>query len=151
MQRSSLMRNSAYIIKEPLSEATMLYLYELLLTNGVHYIQMQGRGKGRNIFYFFLNSFFVYKKTGCLTLNDFMLSPRVSNIYTHLADAGYLNSNETGGYDLDGFFHDQCHFDFLLIEKDIRSADTHLLDNFENMIISYQLGRTIPIFIVHYA
>lgn len=150
-----IMKNSAYKITEPLSEATLFVIQDMFLTNGVHHIEMPNIDKGRTILYSFLRFFSPYKNSACFTLNSFFLEPYVTNIYGCLKKDGYLNS-ENKEYDLERFFYDQCHFDFIWIEKEIEIKNKHkvgtqLIDSFEHMVLSRELGSRIPVLIVHYA
>jgi len=152
------MKSSAHVLSEPFSESMAFIIQDLFLTNGVHYIQVPHVHTGRRIMYTFLRHFSPYKKSACLSVQCSIpvSSYYATDIYDALLRGGYLNSSENG-YNLDGFFYDQCHYDFMWIEKSWQSANSslavdgsHVIDAFEHMIIAQQLEKSIPIIIVHY-
>lgn len=153
------MKSSAHVFSEPLSESMAFTIQDLFLTNGVHYIQVPHVHAGRRIIYAFLRHFSPYKKSACLTAQrDISITGNyATDIYDILLRGGYLNSSESG-YNLDGFFYDQCHYDFMWIEKSWCSTNSslivdgsHIVDAFEHMVIAQQFGNSIPIIVVHYS
>jgi hypothetical protein len=145
------MKASVHIInKAPLSEAAILSLHNLLLTNGIHYIQMPDVQTGRFFLYTFLRLFLPYKNSGCLTFNTMPLEPYVTALHSCFEE----NDDDVGvKKELFGekdFFYNICHFDFIWIEKDTQFAHGRIIAIVENMFIEHQLETRIPVLIIDY-
>lgn len=136
--------------KTPLSEATVISLCDTVLSNGIHSINMPDVQTGRIFLYSFLRLLLPYKNSACLTFNTIVLEPPVTNLHALMVQNGYVDS-KNDLYNMEDFFYDICHFDFIWIEKDAlytRSKEALL---FEKTLIKHQLEIKIPIFILQYA
>jgi len=146
------MRDSVHRLdnKTPLSEATVISLCDMALSKGIHYINMPDVQTGRTFLYSFLRLLLPYKNSACLTFNTILLEPPATHLHALMVQNGYVDTKHDL-YNMEDFFYDICHFDFIWIEKDslyTRSKEALL---FEKTLIKHQLEIKIPVFILQYA
>lgn len=153
------MRNSVHLLKESFLEPTLLSFQDMMLTKGAHYFHATSLEVAREWFYSFLRLSFPYKHAGCITAHGLTLDGRVEDIYQTIIANGYCDNEKRSSeqcckgvgktHTLDTFFYDQCHYDFLWIEKNIYDNNC-LIESFEGAINAHCLENSIPIVIVYY-
>lgn len=118
----------------------IIALNNLLLTPGFHTILVNDVATGRTLLDTFLLTLNCYYQVGCLSTHAAPWPAGIDNIYDQLVSGGYLKDK-----DLEQYFMDSFHSDFIWIEEQPSLTNYHWFDLFKQKIIELHLDQEIPI------
>lgn len=118
----------------------IIALNDLLLTPGFHTVLVNDIATGRILLDTFLLTLNCYYQVGCLSINPKPWPAGIDNIYQQLLNGDYLKTK-----DLEQYFMDSFHADFIWIEEQPALTNMPWFELFKQKIIELHLDHELPI------
>jgi|GEM_PF-3852881 hypothetical protein len=135
--------NKIYSLVMPFTETEIIFFQKMLLTYGIHYVQVDNLTKGRKALFTLLSSIHFYRRKACISKNfEVIGEPNVYNLYKILED---LLKNDKS-YSLEQLWAEGQHFDFLWIERS--KSDTHNFFNLCNQAIQVCRDKELCVIVI---
>jgi len=127
------------------SEHDILTLNDLLLTKGLHTIDVQNLLVGRNIMSMFLTLLNHYQEVYWLSCNGSIVGFR--NVYTMLKEYGCLNQNSSALYE--AYLYEAFYADCLIIEYTTKLAQQQWYTYFEAGLCKARIFEQMPVIYIN--
>ncbi len=138
---------SMYIDK-PFTDEAILYLQEIFLQNGFHFLQVEDIEFSRTLVKNFLKSLNCHNDIAAISLEAIDCDKKVNNIYHNLIFNGYIDGRLHS--DFEEFFLDQWFYDFLWIEASKKLLNSSWINPFLKKMKELNFDKEIPILIFFY-
>ena len=137
----------AYTVAQPFSEKEILYLQELFLTNGCHWLRVKDIHTGRSIVLTLLYSLNYYHDVAYLSINTMTLDSTMFDVYAHMLEKKYLEGQY---YDMEDFLIEHFYADFLWIEETCELQMAPWYTHFLQALNDLKLDKHIPLVFLSY-
>jgi len=142
--------NKSMSFSLPFSEQDVLYLQQVFVTFGIRTIKTRNVQDGRNIVETILKSLNYYKNIGCITYENGLPS-HTCDIISHVNfQKQVTKTNNDLLIDLELFFTNHAHFDFIWIELTKELQEKYTTEKIKNVFDMYHVEERMPVIIVKY-
>lgn len=128
-----------------LTERQILAFQDLLVTNGIHYIDVDSFSDARRFVASFTHMLGSSKRIACLTTANPPLDSDVISLYDDLALAGSCTNLPQASISLETFLLQEFYYDFVWVECTSELLEKPWFWHFEQKLSEFNLGATFPI------